>query len=30
LNHRLEVVDGVMAEECGDLLRRFFAGLRGR
>lgn len=30
LNHRLEVVDGVMAEECGDLLRRFFARLRGR
>ena len=29
LNHRLEVVDGVMAEECGDLLRRFFARLRG-
>jgi len=30
LNHRLEVVDGVMAEECGDLLRLFFARLRGR
>ncbi len=30
LNHRLEVVDGVMAEDCGDLLRRFFARLRGR
>ena len=30
LNHRLEVVDGVMAEECGDLLRGFFARLRGR
>jgi tRNA(adenine34) deaminase len=24
LNHRLEVVSGVLAEECGDLLRRFF------
>ena len=30
LNHRLEVVDGVMAEECGELLRRFFVRLRGR
>jgi tRNA(adenine34) deaminase len=30
LNHRLEVVDGVMAEECGDLLRRFFGRLRDR
>jgi tRNA(adenine34) deaminase len=29
LNHRLEVVDGVLAEECGELLRRFFARLRG-
>lgn len=29
LNHRLEVVEGVLAEECGDLLRRFFARLRG-
>src|SRR5688572_20149632 len=29
LNHRLEVVAGVMAEECGDLLRDFFRGLRG-
>jgi tRNA(adenine34) deaminase len=28
LNHRLEVVAGVMAEECGDLLRGFFRGLR--
>ena len=28
LNHRLEVVAGVMAEECGDLLRVFFRGLR--
>lgn len=30
LNHRLEVVDGVMGEECGELLRRFFTRLRGR
>ncbi|HXU32036.1 MAG TPA: tRNA adenosine(34) deaminase TadA [Thermoanaerobaculia bacterium] len=30
LNHRLEVVQGVLAEECGDLLRGFFARLRGR
>ncbi len=30
LNHRLEVADGVLAEECGDLLRGFFARLRGR
>jgi tRNA(adenine34) deaminase len=29
LNHRLEVVDGVLAEECGELLRGFFARLRG-
>jgi tRNA(adenine34) deaminase len=28
LNHRLEVVAGVGAEECGDLLRRFFRRLR--
>ena len=28
LNHRLEVVSGVMAEECGELLRDFFRGLR--
>ena len=28
LNHRLEVVAGVLADECGDLLRSFFAGLR--
>ena len=28
LNHRLEVVSGVMAEECGELLRVFFRGLR--
>jgi tRNA(adenine34) deaminase len=30
LNHQVEVVDGVRAEECGALLRDFFAGLRGR
>lgn len=30
LNHRLEVRAGVLAEECGELLRRFFVGLRGR
>jgi len=28
LNHRLEVVAGVGAEECGELLRRFFRRLR--
>ena len=28
LNHRLEVTAGVLGEECGALLRRFFAGLR--
>jgi tRNA(adenine34) deaminase len=28
LNHRLEVVSGVLAEECGALLRDFFRGLR--
>ncbi len=30
LNHRLEVTAGVLAEECGDLLRSFFCDLRGR
>ncbi len=30
LNHRLEVVTGILADECGELLRSFFAGLRGR
>ncbi len=30
LNHRLEVVDGVMGEECGELLRRFFVRLRAK
>lgn len=28
LNHRPEVLGGVLAEECGELLRRFFGGLR--
>ena len=28
LNHRPEVVGGLMAEECGDLLRRFFLSKR--
>ncbi|HEX2032215.1 MAG TPA: tRNA adenosine(34) deaminase TadA [Actinomycetota bacterium] len=28
LNHRLEVVGGVLAEECGALLREFFATRR--
>lgn len=30
LNHRLEVSEGVLAEECGKLLAGFFAGLRAR
>jgi tRNA(adenine34) deaminase len=29
LNHRPDVVGGVLAGECGDLLRQFFAGRRG-
>jgi tRNA(adenine34) deaminase len=29
LNHRFEVVGGVLAEECAQRLRAFFAGLRG-
>jgi len=29
LNHRLDVVAGVRAEECGGLLREFFRELRG-
>jgi tRNA(adenine34) deaminase len=29
LNHRPEVVSGVLAEECGSLLREFFEGRRG-
>src|SRR5262245_38063679 len=28
LNHRMEVTGGVRADECADLLRGFFAGLR--
>lgn len=30
LNHRLEVVAGVLDDECGALLREFFEGQRGR
>lgn len=30
LNHRVEVSAGVLAEECGERLRRFFAGKRPR
>lgn len=29
LNHRVAVTSGVLAEECGALLRRFFDGRRG-
>lgn len=29
LNHRPEVVGGLLAQECGDLLREFFASRRG-
>ena len=29
LNHRAEVVGGILAEECGALLREFFAERRG-
>lgn len=29
LNHRIEVVSGVMEEECGAVLRRFFRARRG-
>jgi tRNA(adenine34) deaminase len=29
LNHRAEVVGGILAEECGTLLREFFAERRG-
>jgi tRNA(adenine34) deaminase len=29
LNHRVEVVPGVLAEECGELLRTFFQARRG-
>lgn len=30
LNHRVELVPGVLAEECADLLRAFFKALRQR
>ena len=30
LNHRLEVASGVLADECGALLREFFGRLRKR
>lgn len=30
LNHRIEVVSGVLAEECADLLSDFFRNLRNR
>jgi tRNA(adenine34) deaminase len=30
MNHRIEVAGGVLAEECGALLKRFFAARRGR
>jgi tRNA(adenine34) deaminase len=30
LNHRVEVAPGVLAEECGELLRAFFAKKRRR
>lgn len=30
LNHRLEVTSGVLEEECGGLLKRFFEDLRSR
>ena len=29
LNHRFEVNGGVLADECGELLKKFFAGKRG-
>jgi tRNA(adenine34) deaminase len=29
LNHRIEVNGGLLAEECGELLRGFFAAKRG-
>jgi tRNA(adenine34) deaminase len=29
LNHRCEVVGGVMEEECGGVLREFYPALRG-
>ncbi len=30
LNHRIEVRSGVLAQACGDVLKAFFAGRRGR
>jgi tRNA(adenine34) deaminase len=30
LNHRIDVTGGVLAEECGALLKRFFEARRGR
>ena len=30
LNHRVEVIEGVLAEECLDKLQRFFRAARGR
>lgn len=30
LNHRVEVDSGILADECGDLLRRFFQARRSR
>jgi tRNA(adenine34) deaminase len=30
LNHRVEVVSGVLAEECGQLLKRFFGARRAK
>jgi tRNA(adenine34) deaminase len=30
LNHRFEIARGVLEEECGDRLRRFFASLRSQ
>ena len=29
LNHRLEVIEGVLADACAERLKRFFAGRRG-
>ncbi len=30
MNHRIEITGGVLADECGALLKRFFAARRGR
>ena len=30
LNHRVEMVGGILAEKCGGLLKEFFAGVRGK